>query len=410
MSQACVILSEKRYTQKAQLQAKEVTDKVNHRFNRWVVSLKHLLDQEDVDDLFSSHAEFADSVIMNEKERVTPYQRLLLDVEKNRVHEKKSELAAKQKRYKLVVDDVKEKAIEMMNDKLSNPDLKKLVQFPEAFSYLISFAYTPTINFKKLHTIAEANLALSRSLIELANNDSFCKSLNKKPKNIGCYKTAIGFIGIDACKILFPILIIKPLLKWSDSKNSLIAPKLWQHAVITANVARMRLEDEMYKEPAEGMVLGMIRNIGKYIVHNIFSRTFEEALGFKMLYYRENSQMEEYYSCADISPKTGIIPDMMDKWGDELTLRIVNSIDWDRSSHLKDALIDDIENKSVLDRGVHGVALSQASAFSMSYLMNKSNAFLKEHNSGLFANSMLSNEDYRSIGKRNPARINLSSL
>lgn len=410
MSQACVILSERRYTDKAQLQAKEVTDKVNHRFNRWMVSLKHLLDQEDVDDLFSSHAEFADSVIMNEKERVTPYQRLLLDVEKNRVHEKKSELAAKQKRHKLVVDEVKEKAIEMMNDKLSNPNMSKLVQFPDAFGDLMSFAYTPTINFKKLHVIAATNLGLSKALIDLANNDSFCKSLNKKPKNIDCFKTAIGFIGIDACKVLFPILMLKPLLKWSDSKNSLIAPKLWQHAVITANVARMRLEDEMYKEPAEGMVLGMVRNIGKYVVHNIFARTFEEALQVKMIYYRENGHMEEYYSCADISPKTGILPDMMDKWGDQLTLRIVNGIDWNRSLHLKQALIDDIENKPVLDRSIHGIALSQASAFSMFYLMNKSNAFLKEHHSGLFVNSLLSKEDYHGINKRTPARIDLSSL
>lgn len=406
MSQACVILCDKRYTPKSYQLAKNITSKVLSRYNQWVVSFKCLLDQSEADDLLGEHGVFAETVILSETERVTQYQRLLLEVEKHKVIEKRTAVAMKQKTHNKVSARAKEVTKELFDKYLDEHSMGAL-KIPEGFGEFLSFAYTPALNFKRLYEVTLMNRGLTEGLIELANNREYCISMNKTPKNICCVKTAIGFIGIDTCKELFPLLMVKSSLRWDDRNIPLIAPKLWQSVILTANVTRMRLESAGSKEAAEGMVIGAFRHLGRFAINNLFTKISEDALIQVSQEYREAGQMPEYYACAEITPKPGILVDVFEKWADRLTRDMVERSNWGRSLHLKKAIIEDLDGVDVLDRGLHGVALGQGNTFAIHHLMSQSNSFIAAHDVGFFANMLFDPLDYQVIKKQKPGKINL---
>ena len=77
------LFSSKRYNTQAQEVAQKITEQTMERHAKWLVSQKYILDQSDVDAVLSRQGEFCDSVIFEERERITENQRILLEIEKN---------------------------------------------------------------------------------------------------------------------------------------------------------------------------------------------------------------------------------------------------------------------------------------------------------------------------------------
>lgn len=400
------IISNKKYGEKDQEVAKKHSAAINERFNKWLVSFKFLLDQEEIDDIFSGQSEACDSIIVCESQRVSTYQRLLLDVEKNSVIKKQTELAIKQKLNNEVVKQIVAEHKQIMTDFIQGKEIDALIKIPHGFGDFVSFAYSESITITKLYEVVYSNSTLNEAILSLANNPSFCESIGKPVKNIRDTKTAIGFIGVDKCKILIPILMFKPLLKWTDTNTKLISPKIWQHMILTANATKARLAESGYKNPEEGIAIGLIRNIGHFIINNYFSLTFERTMEKMMTKYREKGLMEEYYACADISPKLSFLPEMLGELSNKLSLEIIHKIDWSNKIHLKNALIEDIEDKPVLERSLHGAALMQGRTYSVFNLMSKSKAFVDAHKTPYFAHCLLSKDAQKSISRSNPGIIN----
>lgn len=406
MIEGNVLFSNKKYGKKDREIAKEKSKVVIERFNKWIVSFKYLLAQGEVDELFSDQSAAADSVIMHEEERVSKYQRLLLEVERTSVLRKKSELAKKQVLNHKIVLDLIDKHEENLNEFIATKEINELIKFPKSFDEFISYAYTESININKIYETVRKDTSLSESIISLVNNPSFCDSINKQVKNISDIKTAIGFIGIDRCKLLIPVLMMKPLLRWNDQNIKLIVPKVWQYSILTANASRKRLLDSGYKNPDEAFAIGIIRNIGHFIILNYFSQTFEKTMEEMITYYRDNGMREEYYACADITPKLRFLPKMFFELSDSLTRRIVEKIEWGHKTHLRHALLEDIDNVPVTERSVHGVALMQGRYYSIFNLMNASKVFQKPYATVFFADCLLSKNDQREISESNPGILN----
>lgn len=406
MKDSSILFSNKKYNEENQNLAKEKTKDVLERFNKWTVSFKYLLDQDEVDDLFSDQAAVADSVIMHEEERVSKYQRLLLEVEKKSVLRKQSLLAQKQKTNNKIVIDLINKHEENFRAFLEKKEVEELIKFPSSYAEFLAFAYTDGITINKIHDVVIKNTALADSIIALVNNPTFCHSINKTAKNIRDLKTAIGFIGIERCKMLLPVLMLKPLLKWNDSNTKLITPKIWQHAILTANATKKRLEDAGFKYPEEGFAIGLIRNIGHFIIMNYFTMTFEKTMEEIITYYRDNGMREEFYACADITPKLRFLPSLLSDVSEDLTRKIVNNIDWGHRPYLREAIIQDIDDTPVRERSLHSVALMQGRSFSIHHLMTKSNAFLKPYANVFFAHCLLSKDAQKGIASSNPGLLN----
>jgi len=400
------IYTEKRYRQSGLDDARRISEQVQSRFTKWLVSQRYLVHQKDVDHLLSRESDFCDSVILDEAERVGEQQRLLLECEQARVKEKRLDAQTRQERYKKVSEVVINSAEVVLSKKLNDTDPKKLIIGTPYFEDFAAFAYGQGLDFNKLGNLCTLSNSLSNSILDLVNNDQFCKKKGQQVRNIRDPKTAIGFIGIESCRMIFPVIMSKQLLKWSDKNTKIMVPKIWQSAVTTANVTRMRLEDVGYKEPDVGVLLGMMRSIGHFIISNNFTSSFDDALTLVMMDYKEKKMRDEYFSCADVTPKLEYMPAIIEKFEGIVTKKVIETFAWDmKTIHIKNALIEDIDNIPILDRSILGAALAQGKAFTVFDMMEKSHVFDVKQLPYWLAHNQIEMSTFRHLRTRNPGKF-----
>lgn len=403
------LFSSKRYDAKAEDVASKIADHTLKRHAKWLVSMKYLVDQSDVDSALSLEGEYCDTVIFEEKERVTENQRILLQCERQKVVERREQQEERQLILDKVVKRVAIKTEQLLIERLKTLPIEKILWgFPD-FGHFASFAYSPALNFSKLGSLTTLSHSLKANVLSLVSNEKFCLQLGKYPKHTKDAKVAIGYMGIENCRRLFPVLMARPLLKWADKNTKTIAPKMWQQLVVTANVSRLRLKEAGYKEPDEGVLLGTIRSIAQFAACNYFSQMFEDALVSVMKACRECDDMESYFACSEVKPTLSILPNVIYKMDRLLTEKIVHHIDWDpRTLHLKNALLEDVSNQPILERSLHGIALGQARAFAIFDLMDRSAAFETKYAPYWFAHVQLDGAALRSIRNSSPGKLTLS--
>ena len=402
-----MLLANKNYTPEVIEISRKVSINVEKHFNKWLVSPKFKLKQTTVDTLLSLENRYCDSVIFDENDRISHNQRILLRCEQDRVSARREKVVAKQKTLRYVIDDVCNTASELMIEKLEQTLMSSLFSELPDFNHFASVAYSSSLNFSKLHQISAESRPLSSSLIEFVSNPEFTEKYGKKSKVVLDPKVAARQIGIENCKLLFPLLMSQQLIKWSDDNIKPIVPKVWQHLVVTANSTRMRLQETSVKEPDAGILLGVLRTLPLFVICNHFSATFEDALVKTMLGYRDASDKhDEYYACTEVIPNTQFLESMIEILDTKLLKKLVDYIDWSPNNQfIKRALLEEVHDIPVLERSVYGAALSQGRKFSIFEALENSELFNIKHRPYWFSTVQMSVATMEQMQARIPGKL-----
>ncbi|MGF1849517.1 hypothetical protein [Vibrio lentus] len=405
-----MLLANKNYTPEVIEISRKVSINVEKHFNKWLVSPKFKLKQTTVDTLLSLENRYCDSVIFDENDRISRNQRILLRCEQDRVSARREKVVAKQKTLRYVIDDVCNTASELMIEKLEQTLMSSLFSELPDFNHFASVAYSSSLNFSKLHQISAESRPLSSSLIEFVSNPEFTEKYGKKSKVVLDPKVAARQIGIENCKLLFPLLMSQQLIKWSDDNIKPIVPKVWQHLVVTANSTRMRLQETSVKEPDAGILLGVLRTLPLFVICNHFSATFEDALVKTMLGYRDASDKhDEYYACTEVIPNTQFLESMIEILDTKLLKKLVDYIDWSPNNQfIKRALLEEVHDIPVLERSVYGAALSQGRKFSIFEALENSELFNIKHRPYWFSTVQMSVATMEQMQARIPGKLTTS--
>ncbi|MEZ8629837.1 hypothetical protein AB6D56_04760 [Vibrio lentus] len=405
-----MLLANKNYTPEVIEISRKVSINVEKHFNKWLVSPKFKLKQTTVDTLLSLENRYCDSVIFDENDRISHNQRILLRCEQDRVSARREKVVAKQKTLRYVIDDVCNTASELMIEKLEQTLMSSLFSELPDFNHFASVAYSSSLNFSKLHQISAESRPLSSSLIEFVSNPEFTEKYGKKSKVVLDPKVAARQIGIENCKLLFPLLMSQQLIKWSDDNIKPIVPKVWQHLVVTANSTRMRLQEASVKEPDAGILLGVLRTLPLFVICNHFSATFEDALVKTMLGYRDASDKhDEYYACTEVIPNTQFLESMIEILDTKLLKKLVDYIDWSPNNQfIKRAILEEVHDIPVLERSVYGAALSQGRKFSIFEALENSELFNIKHRPYWFSTVQMSVATMEQMQARIPGKLTTS--
>ena len=402
-----MLLANKVYTPEVIEISRKLSINVEKHFNKWLVSRKFKLKQTTVDTLLSLENRYCDSVIFDENDRISHNQRILLRCEQDRVSARREKVVAKQKTLRYVIDDVCNTASELMIEKLEQTLMSSLFSELPDFNHFASVAYSSSLNFSKLHQISAESRPLSSSLIEFVSNPEFTEKYGKKSKVVLDPKVAARQIGIENCKLLFPLLMSQQLIKWSDDNIKPIVPKVWQHLVVTANSTRMRLQETSVKEPDAGILLGVLRTLPLFVICNHFSATFEDALVKTMLGYRDASDKhDEYYACTEVIPNTQFLESMIEILDTKLLKKLVDYIDWSPNNQfIKRAILEEVHDIPVLERSVYGAALSQGRKFSIFEALENSELFNIKHRPYWFSTVQMSVATMEQMQARIPGKL-----
>ncbi|MFA0233467.1 hypothetical protein AB4491_31405, partial [Vibrio sp. 10N.261.45.A7] len=112
------------------------------------------LAQPTVDTLLSLENRYCDSVIFDEADRISHNQRILLRCEQDRVNAQREKVHAKQQTLRYVIDDVSNAASELMLEKLQGTLISSLFLDLPDYNQFARVAYSPSLNFSKLHEIS----------------------------------------------------------------------------------------------------------------------------------------------------------------------------------------------------------------------------------------------------------------
>ncbi len=332
--------------------AAKVSKEVELRHAKWLASMNHQVEPSQVDKLLSLQGRYCDDVIFSEEDRITRNQRILLD---------------------------------------------RLSSNIPPFELFASFAYSPLLSFSKLTGLAGDSHQLSSTIIDLIEN-SRLRERGSAAKTSSDVRVAISRLGIENCRKLFPVLMARPIMRWSDSNTKILTPEFWQQLVLTANVTKMRLESAGVKDSDCGVLIGTLRSLGSIVLINHFTDTFEDALIEVMLNYRKTNRKDEYYACADVRPNSAFLPKVIVDMEAAVTKRLMESFNWPKSAeHIKVAILEDIENKPILERSIYGAALAQARAHAIYDSLSRSEVFAEKHKPFWFANVQISGKALSSI-------------
>jgi len=387
--------------------SRKVSINVVARFNRWLISPEYKLEQSTVDTLLSLENRYCDSVIFDESDRISRNQRILLRCEQDRVNAHREKVVAKQQTLRYVVEDVSNAATALMLEKLQGTLISTLFSELPDYNQFASVAYTPSLNFSKIHQVLDTSKLLSSNLIEFVSNPEFSEKYGRKSKVILDPKVAAQQIGIDNCRLLFPLLMSQKLIKWNDANIKHITPKVWQHLVVTSNATRIRLQDTSIKDPNVGILLGVLRVLPLFLICNHFSSIFEDALVKTMLGYREASDKhDEYYACTEILPNTQFLETMVDQLDLKLLKNFVEFIDWSPGNQfIKEALLEEVNDIPVLERTVYGAALAQGRKFSIFEALDNSELFNVKHRPYWFSTVQMSITTIEQMQSRVPGKL-----
>lgn len=401
------MLANRNYTPEVIEISRKVSINVEKHFNKWLISPKFKLKQTTVDTLLSLENRYCDSVIFDENDRISHNQRILLRCEQDRVSARREKVAAKQKTLRYVIDDVCNTASELMTEKLEQTLMSSLFSELPDFNHFASIAYSSSLNFSKLHQISAESRSLSSSLIEFVSNPEFTDKYGKKSKVVLDPKVAARQIGIENCKLLFPLLMSQQLIKWSDDNIKPIVPKVWQHLVVTASSTRMRLQETSVREPDAGILLGVLRTLPLFVICNHFSATFEDALVKTMLGYRDASDKhDEYYACTEVIPNTQFLESMIEILDTKLLKNLVDYIDWSTNNQfIKRALLEEVHDIPILERSVYGAALSQGRKFSIFEALESNELFNIKHRPYWFSTVQMSVATMEQMQARIPGKL-----
>ncbi|MDH5911631.1 hypothetical protein L8R80_22585 [Vibrio splendidus] len=402
-----MLLAHKNYTPEVIEISRKVSINVVARFNRWLISPEYKLEQSTVDTLLSLENRYCDSVIFDESDRISRNQRILLRCEQDRVNAHREKVVAKQQTLRYVVEDVSNAATALMLEKLQGTLISTLFSELPDYNQFASVAYTPSLNFSKIHQVLDTSKLLSSNLIEFVSNPEFSEKYGRKSKVILDPKVAAQQIGIDNCRLLFPLLMSQKLIKWNDANIKHITPKVWQHLVVTSNATRIRLQDTSIKDPNVGILLGVLRVLPLFLICNHFSSIFEDALVKTMLGYREASDKhDEYYACTEILPNTQFLETMVDQLDLKLLKNFVEFIDWSPGNQfIKEALLEEVDDIPVLERTVYGAALAQGRKFSIFEALDNSELFNVKHRPYWFSTVQMSITTIEQMQSRVPGKL-----
>lgn len=402
-----MLLAHKNYPPEVIEISRKVSINVEARFNRWLISPEYKLEQSTVDTLLSLENRYCDSVIFDESDRISHNQRILLRCEQDRVNAHREKVVAKQQTLRYVIEDVSNAATALMLEKLQGTLISTLFSELPDYNQFASVAYTPSLNFSKIHQVLDTSRLLSSNLIEFVSNPEFSEKYGRKSKMILDPKVAAQQIGIDNCRLLFPLLMSQKLIKWNDGNIKHITPKVWQHLVVTSNATRIRLQDTSIKDPNVGILLGVLRVLPLFLICNHFSSIFEDALVKTMLGYREASDKhDEYYACTEILPNTQFLETMIDQLDLKLLKNFVEFIDWSPGNQfIKEALLEEVNDIPVLERTVYGAALAQGRKFSIFEALDNSELFNFKHRPYWFATVQMSITTIEQMQDRVPGKL-----
>lgn len=356
----------------------DVMDALTVRFFRYLIDIKYAISAEEFDDGILIDEEIVEEHKDTSQES---FQRVLLDVEKQRAEKVEMQKAAEKAAVAKLARWFSPRLLKHIQFHVKDIEYveRTLLRFPSQMVELIDMLYSPSMTYKKVAALVRANPALESTLLEMVNRKSFQKQIGRSvSQKIRDSQVAVSMLSFNGAKAILPIIMFKHMVKFRTEHFPLMGHKLWKHMVTTGVTAHYLLQQREYKDPVEGLLIGMYMHLGKLALFHQFIYSFDEVKLKALEKFHAERQKSHHDNLMQVGPDQAVLLNLYNEFAHPITQKLFDMQNWQKPNTFKLVMEELSENKPISECHPVTVAVRQGEAFSKFHFLKKMKLFPKQ--------------------------------
>ena len=340
-----------------------LTEKIEQLFLRFLVGKNKIYQEEEYNDGLSEGEPKEDK---SEKNESGWNQRVLLDVEKERVKREQVEQRLKDKRNAVLMRYFQQQLLKRVNEKLENSEnvINDQLQLREGTRELLKKLLAGEPRYSVLASLLESNVATRNRLLHLVSCEHFMRELGRDPRQLRDIQSAIGMIGTDVLRFLIPAILFKCRINTYSSHSRLFARKIWRYEMTLGQTCSALMQQAGYRRPYEGMLLSAMVNFAYVASYQQYIASFDVVRTACLDQAREKGDKNSHDFFFDIQTDAASLQALLVAQGNlKLSLSLSEKMFQKDFPHLVNALKEEVEQLPFEERTTVGKILFKAIRF-----------------------------------------------
>ncbi|MFT6987007.1 MAG: hypothetical protein ACJAT7_002857 [Psychromonas sp.] len=346
--------------------AEPLVESINKLFLRFLVGKKKIYKEEEYNDGLLDDELDDDSRALSPQDKNGWNQRILLDVEKQRVERVEADNLLKKKRNALLMRYFQQSLLTVVNEKLENSRnvINDQLQLRESTVELLTKLLAGEPRYSVLASLLELNIGTRNRLLFLVRSDNFMAALGRESRHVRDIQSAIGLIGTDVLRYLIPAILFKYRINAYSHHNTLFAKKLWRYEITLGQTCTALMHEQNYRRPYEGMLLSVMVNFAYVASYQQYLSSFEVVRTACLDKARDRGEKERHDFFYEIKTDSASLQALLVSQASlKLSLTLSEEIFSKHFPHLINALKEEVEQVAFAERTVVGKILFKAVRF-----------------------------------------------
>ncbi|WP_028864732.1 HDOD domain-containing protein [Psychromonas aquimarina] len=378
-----------------------IIESIDQLFLRFIVGKNKIYKEEEYNDGLSEAEQDDKELGLPAAEEKSGWnQRILLEVEKDRVKRVEADKRLKDKRNALLMRYFQQSLLKVVNDKLENSEsvISDQLQLRENTVELLKKLLAGEPRYSVLASLLELNPGTRNRLLSLVSSEDFMKALGRDPRNVRDIQTAIGMIGTDVLRFLVPAILFKYRINAYSHHNTLFAKKLWRYEMTLGQTCTALMHDINYRRPYEGMLLSAMVNFAYVASYQQYLSSFEVVRTACLDQAREKGEKNRHDFFYDIKTDSASLQALLVSQADlKLSLALSEKLFQKSFPHLVNALKEEVEGLAYEERTTVGKILFKAVRFAKYDQLRSSRLFKPEWQDDYLADSYIEQDVFKNL-------------
>lgn len=387
-----------------------IAQKIHTKFDHFLVGKNYILGDEDFND--GLELELLEQQEDKEVKESGWSQRILLDVEKARVEKEEAAKRQRAKALQVAANYFNKRHINDMLAQLSEPErvMTHLLRMPSSNTDLLLSLTLPFPRLSFIGSMLEQNPEVKRRLLYLVGNGSFMELLGRKPRAVKDAQAAVGLLGVEILKQIVPAMVFKYRIKMHNAVLPGLGKKLWRHILTTGLATSYLLEQQGYKRPAEGMMLGGLLFLGHMACLHQFLRSFDETMVDCLNEARQKGDKKFHDLLFDVEADPRILEKFLHERALEIGLSLAKQGFQEGAPQLITALQEEVDDLNYDVRSTLGKALFSGVRFSIFEQLRAAKSFSQEELTPWREYARISPQVFKDMHNKSLYRIDYSQF
>jgi|GEM_PF-2939801 len=375
-------------------------ESIDKLFWRFLVGKNQIHKEEEYNDGLSEADADNNSLNPVLKEESGWGQRILLDVEKQRVERVKVEQRLKDKRNALLMRYFQQSLLKAVNEKLENSDdiINNQLQFRETTCDLLITLLAGEPRYSILASLLDLDSGTRNRLLSLVGCSNFMGKLGREPRDVRDIHSAVGMVGIDVLRFLVPAILFKYRINSYSPHNTLFTKKLWRYELTLGQTCTALMYQENYRRPYEGLLLSVMINSAFVASYKQYSASFEIVRTACLDNARDKGEKAQHDVFFDIQTDVASLQALLMSHANlKLSLTLSEKTFGRDFPHLVNALAEQVNNVPFAERSKVGKILFKAVRFAKYDQLRASRLFNKQWLADYLRDSQIDAATYKKL-------------